>query len=221
MASIQGVIFDMDGLMFDTEPVWGACWTSVCAKVGLEVPDGMVEAVRGRSGETMIATVREYLGPDAPVEWLWEQEKEAVREAIEREGVSKKGGLDELLTYLHDCQIPAAVASSSPKAQIEANLARHGIAGYFDVIVSGESLGKSKPDPAIFLEAALLLGTEPRRTIVLEDALTGVEAGWRGGFITIMVPDLTPPDEKARRRATAIVDRLDDVIDLIEEGRLG
>ena len=139
MASIQGVIFDMDGLMFDTEPVWGACWTLVCAKVGLEVPDGMVEAVRGRSGETMIATVREYLGPDAPVEWLWEQEKEAVRETIEREGVSKKGGLDELLTYLHDCQIPAAVASSSPKAQIEANLARHGITGYFDVIVSGDA----------------------------------------------------------------------------------
>ena len=221
MASIQGVIFDMDGLMFDTEPIWGACWTSVCAKVGHEVPDGMVAAVRGRSGESMIAMVRSYLGPDAPVEWLWEEEKRIVRETIEREGIPKKPGLDELLTYLHDCQIPMAVASSSTKAQIEANLARHGIAAYFDVVVSGENLGTSKPDPALFLEAATLLGTDPRRTIVLEDALTGVEAGWRGHFITIMVPDLTQPDEAARRRATAIVERLDDVIDLIEEGGLG
>jgi HAD superfamily hydrolase (TIGR01509 family) len=208
-------------VLFDLGPTWETGWHEVFEEMGIELPGAMAEELGACAVEDMQAILRRRLGAHAPVARLIGQAREKVCGHLAGEGVSWREGLDDIMTYLHDCQIPAAVASSSPKAQIEANLARHGIAGYFDVIVSGESLGKSKPDPAIFLEAALLLGTDPRRTIVLEDALTGVEAGWRGGFITIMVPDLTPPDEKARRRATAIVDRLDDVIDLIEEGRLG
>ena len=220
MSKIQGVIFDMDGLMFDTEPVWGSSWAPVCAEVGYEVPEGMVAGVRGRAGETMLAALRDYLGDDAPVETILEEEKKLVRKRINEEGVPKKAGLDDLLTYLHDCQIPMAVASSSPKHQIEANLKREHIDGYFDVILSGESLGRGKPDPLIFTETAKLLGTDPAKTIVLEDSFTGVEAGHRGGFITVMVPDLSEPTDEIREQAVAVVDALDDVIDLIEAGDL-
>jgi HAD superfamily hydrolase (TIGR01509 family) len=214
---VQGVIFDMDGLMFDTEPVWGRCWAPVCARYGLEVPDGMVAGVRGRAGETMLAALRSYLGKDAPVERIWEDEKAMVRE-IQLAGVPKKPGLDDLLEYLRDCGIPMAVASSSPKPAIEANLANAGIAGFFDVTLSGESLGRGKPDPLIFIETATLLGTAPSRTIVLEDSFTGVEAGFRGGFKTIMVPDLAEPTDEVRAMATAVVKDLGEVIDLMEQG---
>lgn len=220
MAGIQGVIFDMDGLMFDTEPVWGSSWAPVCERYGLEVPEGMVEGVRGRAGETMLTALRHYLGEDAPVEQIWVDEKALVHKRIAEEGVPKKPGLDELLEYLHDCAMPLAVASGSTASAIRANLKSAGIAGYFDVQLSGESLGRGKPDPLIFLETAKLLGTRPTRTLVLEDSFTGVEAGSRGGFITVMVPDLAQPDERIRSLATAVVDRLDQVIDLMESGGL-
>ncbi|MDO4808254.1 MAG: HAD family phosphatase, partial [Coriobacteriales bacterium] len=177
---VQGVIFDMDGLMFDTEPVWGACWAPVCAKMGIEVPEGMVAGVRGCAGDTMHAALRRYLGDDAPVEQIWIDEKEMVHNIIANEGVPKKPGLDDLLEYLHDCAIPVAVASSSTKSAIHANLENGGIAHYFDVLLSGESLGRGKPDPLIFTETAKLLGTDPKRTLVLEDSFNGVEAGYRG-----------------------------------------
>ncbi|MBR3318218.1 MAG: HAD family phosphatase [Atopobiaceae bacterium] len=221
MASVQGVIFDMDGLMFDTEPIWGTSWAPVCEPYGLTVTDEMVAGVRGRAGETMLAALRHYLGDDAPVEKIWEEEKALVHKRVMTEGTPKKPGLDELLEYLHDCALPMAVASGSTRAVIESNVARNGLSHYFDVLLSGETLGRGKPDPLIFLETAKLLGTNPRRTIVLEDSFTGIEAGHNGGFITIMVPDLAQPDDRIRSLATAVVDRLDQVIDLLESGQLG
>ena len=222
MSQIQGVIFDMDGLMFDTEPFWGSSWAPVIAEFGYdEVPEGMVVGVRGRAGETMLAAIRHYLGDDCPAEEIWENEKALVIQREREEGVPKKPGLDDLLEYLHDCGIPIAVASSSTIEQIKTNLAHGNVEKYFDVMLSGESLGRGKPDPLIFLETAKLLGTDPARTIVLEDAYTGVEAGWRGGFITIMVPDTAEPTDVQRKQATAIVKTLDEVIDLIEEGKIG
>jgi HAD superfamily hydrolase (TIGR01509 family) len=218
---VQGVIFDMDGLMFDTEPVWGACWEPVCAEYGISVPEGMVAGVRGCAGETMHAALRRFLGDEAPVEQIWIDEKDMVHEIIASKGVPKKPCLDDLLQYLHDCGIPMAVASSSTIGAIKGNLARGGIEGYFDVVLSGESLGRGKPDPLIFLETAKLLGTEPSRTLVLEDSFNGVEAGYNGNFITVMVPDLAQPTDEVRAMATAVVDDLGDVIDLLESGAIG
>lgn len=217
---VQGVIFDMDGLMFDSEPIWGSSWAPVCAEFGLEhkVNDQMIAGVRGRAGETMLAALREYLGEDAPIEQIWENEKALVHKRIRDEGVPKKPGLDDLLEYLHDFAVPMAVASGSTQDAIRTNLSKSGIDSYFDVLLSGESLGKGKPDPLIFLETAKLLGTQPRRTMVIEDSFNGVEAGARGGFITIMVPDLAQPTERIRSLATHVVDRLDKIIDLMESG---
>lgn len=221
MAAIQGVIFDMDGLMFDSETVWAACWVPVCSRYGLEVPEEMIAGVRGCAGETMLAALRRYLGDDAPVEDIWRDAKAFVNNHVMERGVPIKPGLLDLLEYLHDCGLPMAVASGSIKPVIEANLAKAGIASYFDVLLSGEALGRGKPDPLIFLETAKLLGTKPSRTVVLEDSFNGVEASHNGGFITVMVPDLAEPDERIRSLATAVVSRLDDVIDLMEDGKLG
>ena len=220
---VQGVIFDMDGLMFDTEPVWGACWRPVCAKYGMEdrVTDEMVAGVRGRAGDTMIAALKKYLGDDAPVDKIWEDEKEMVHEHVATQGVPKKAGLDDLLEYLHDCAVPMAVASSNIREAIRKNLENARLEQYFDVLVSGEALGRGKPDPLIFLKTAEELGTIPSKTLVLEDSFNGVEAGANGGFITVMVPDLAQPDERIRGLATAVVDRLDKVIDLLESGAIG
>ncbi len=212
---VQGVIFDMDGLMFDTEPIWGSCWEPVLAKFGIEVPEGLVEDVRGCAGDTMLATLRRYFGNHAPVEQIWQAEKDMGQELI-LAGVPKKPGLDDLLEYLRGLMLPLAVASSSPMHIIEANLSNAGIRHYFDVVVSGEALGRGKPDPLIYFETAELLGTDPGKTVVLEDSFNGVRAGHAGGFVTVMVPDLLPPTDEIRSMATAVVGDLGEVIDFLE-----
>ncbi len=221
MAAIQGVIFDMDGLMFDTEPVWGQCWVPVCEPYGYEVSDELVAGVRGCAGDTMYAALRKYLGDDAPVEKIWVDAKRYVQDYVMSHAMPKKPGLDDLLEYLHDRALPMAVASGSVEEVIRHNLNAGGISHYFDVLLSGESIGRGKPDPLIFFETAKLLGTRPERTLVLEDSFNGVEAGHNGHFVTVMVPDLAEPDDRIRSMATAVVDRLDQVIDLMEAGELG
>ncbi len=218
---VQGVIFDMDGLMFDTEPIWGSCWGRVLGEFGIEMPDELPNVVRGRAGDTIHSALRGLIGEDAPVEEIWEREKELACETLLERGAPKKPGLDDLLEYLHDFVIPMAVASSSPQDVILSNLRQAKLDGFFDVVVSGEGLGRGKPDPLIFLETAKLLGCDPAKTLVLEDSKNGVVAAHRGGFVTVMVPDLEQPSNEVKAMTNAVVGRLDQVIDLMECGELG
>lgn len=121
--------------------------------------------------------------------------------------VPKMPGLDELLAWLDEHHIPMAVASSSPMTVIEGHLDHWGLGHYFKAVISGEHLTRSKPAPDIFLLAAQKLGTEPAKTMVLEDSYNGVRAGAAGGFVTVMVPDLSPATDEMRSSMPASVPR--------------
>ena len=218
---LQGVIFDMDGLMFDTEPIWGSCWGQVIAEYGYEMPDGLLDKVRGCSGDTICTELRCLLGEDVPAEAIWERERRLACETLLEQGAPKKPGLDDLLEYLHDLVLPMAVASASPKDVILNNLRTAGLERYFDVLVSGEDLDRGKPDPLIFLETSERLGTRPAKTLVLEDSANGVTAAHRGGFMCVMVPDLERPSAEVEAMTNAVVGSLDQVIDLMETDALG
>ena len=125
--------------------------------------DGLANAVRGTSGASMEAVLGRFV-PGADTTYIREAAYAMVHEEL-RKGAPKKPGLDDLLEYLHDCAIPLAVASSNTKEAIRNNLVNGHIDQYFDVLLSGEALGRGKPDPLIFLETAKLLGTDPSRTI--------------------------------------------------------
>lgn len=134
--------------------------------------------------------------------------------------VPKKPGLDELLAWLDANHIPMAVASSSRVHVIEGNLNNWGLAHYFKALVSGQQVKHSKPDPEIFLLAAEKLGTDPARTLVLEDSYNGVRAGAAGGFVTVMVPDLLPADDEMRGLYTMECASLNEVLDKLKTGEL-
>lgn len=218
---IEAAIFDMDGLMFDTEPVWGRCWTPAFAQFGLEPPGQQFKAdLRGTAGAEMEAVFRHYLGPDVDMKPIYEVERALVAEENARH-IDKKPGLDELLAWLKERGIPMAVASSSPEELIRSNLEVAGVEGYFSRLVSSMEMKRSKPFPDVFLEAARQLGSKPSRSLVLEDSFNGVRAGRAGGFVTVMVPDQEPADNEMREKADAVCNSLADVIDLLESGRLG
>ena len=167
----------------------------------------------------MRAVLRRFYGPgcdtDAIIEALHAQAEIAFQAPP-----PKKPGLDELIAWLEAQHIPMAVASCSRMASIRHHLDGWGLTHYFKVIVSGEQFTSSKPDPEIFLTAAKALGTAPSETLVLEDSYNGVRAGARGGFVTVMVPDLSPADDEMRRLYTAECKDLHEVKQMLETGRL-
>ena len=216
---IQGVIFDMDGLMFDTERIWATLWKPALAELGLPYKEGLDEAARGTAGDSMRAVLRRFYGPDC--------DADRIIEALHEQGViafqappPKKPGLDELIAYLESQHIPMVVASSSRMASILRHLNNWHMTSHFKALISGEQFSASKPDPEIFLTAAKALGTTPAETLVLEDSYNGVRAGARGGFVTVMVPDLAQADDEMRRLYTAECASLHEVRRMLEEGRL-
>lgn len=218
---VEGVIFDMDGLMFDTEPLWTDAWYIVLPEFGVpEVPPALPDAMRGSSGETAYAIMRSYIGQDADAPAIWARMKEEVHKMLER-GVVKKPGLDELLAFLAERKVPMAIASSSPHNIIEMDLRNAGVRDYFEFIVSGEDVDRPKPDPQVFQVAAERMGVEPTRTLVLEDSLNGVRAGAGGGFVTVMVPDMIAPTDEIRAIYTKECKDLFEVRDLLAAGELG
>ena len=217
---IDGVIFDMDGTMFDTERMWATFWEPALAALGLPYREGLAEAARGTAGVTTRNVVRQFYGPDCDAEAIVDSLHRVADEVFFSAPVPKKPGLDALLAWLKAQHIPMAVASSSREAMIRHNLDVWGLTPDFTAIVSGQHVAHSKPDPEIFLLTAQKLDVEPSRCLVLEDSYNGVRAGAAGGFVTVMVPDLVPADDEMKRLYTMECASLEEVLEKLKAGEI-
>ena len=217
---IDGVIFDMDGTMFDTERMWATFWEPALAALGLPYREGLAEAARGTAGVTTRNVVRQFYGPDCDAEAIVDRLPRVADEVFFSAPVPKKPGLDALLAWLKARHIPMAVASSSREAMIRHNLDVWGLTQDFTAIVSGQHVAHSKPDPEIFLLTAQKLDVEPSRCLVLEDSYNGVRAGAAGGFVTVMVPDLVPADDEMKRLYTMECASLEEVLEKLKAGEI-
>ena len=217
---IDGVIFDMDGTMFDTERMWATFWEPALAALGLPYREGLAEAARGTAGVTTRNVVRQFYGPDCDAEAIVDSLHRVADEVFFSAPVPKKPGLEALLAWLKARHIPMAVASSSREAMIRHNLDVWGLTQDFTAIVSGQHVAHSKPDPEIFLLTAQKLGVEPSRCLVLEDSYNGVRAGAAGGFVTVMVPDLVPADDEMKRLYTMECASLEEVLEKLKAGEI-
>ena len=195
---VKGVIFDMDGLMFDTERLWDTLWEPACAALGLPLPADMEKfkaGGRGLAGDNLRRHVAEYIpgDPQKVLDKIWQLADERFAR-----GVPCKKGLKELLGALEDMGLPRIVASSSPRNMIEMNLQTTGTARYFHDIVCGNEVKLCKPAPDIFLEAARRIKVDIHDCMVLEDSHNGIRAGHASGAETVMVPDLLPVTDEMR-----------------------
>lgn len=192
---MKAFIFDMDGLMFDTERVFIGAWDYAGEKMGLGKAGYMVLRTLGMNTEACNQAWRDEFGADVDIQALWGYSREYLEDYYSRYTVSAKEGLHELLTYLHHQGYRMAVASSTKKAKVEHNLASAGVRSYFDVVVAGDMVAKSKPEPDIYLRAAAELGVDPVDCIALEDSRNGLLSAYAAGMQVIMVPDLWQPDD--------------------------
>ena len=217
---IKAVIFDQDGLMFDSERLVAEGWAFAGKKFGYDVNEDFLRGVRGRSVAEIKAAFLARFGSDAPFYEMNAEKRRRTYEYVEKFGIPVKKGLKELLFYLKARGIPAAVATSSSREWTLGNLRQTGIENLFSLCVFGDMVSRGKPAPDIFLLAAQKLGQEPQNCLVLEDSLQGNEAAINGGFVGVMVPDLTPPSEFLRKNLFSVCENLLEVIDLFESGKL-
>ena len=158
---IEGVLFDMDGLLVDTEPIYHNANTEAIASMGYEPDDAYLRQCMGLSVQAWGEALYAHYGKDFPLDEMRRRMDKIRTRVFEEDGIQSMKGAKELLDYLDEKGIPKAVASSTPKEKAQYILGRAGLGGRFEVEVYGDMVKRSKPNPDIFLLAASLLGKEP------------------------------------------------------------
>ncbi len=192
---IKGAVFDMDGLMMDTERIVFENWREIMAECGYRYD---LETFKKTIGVRRVETERMMkgiYGDDFPYLDIAEKCHVLFIEKTERDGIPVKKGLFELLGYLKENGIKMAVATSTRRGSATRALSITGVLDYFDAVVCGEDVQNGKPDPEVFLTAAQRIDTPAGECIALEDSINGIIAAHRAGMLTVMIPDMIEPTE--------------------------
>lgn len=213
---VTAVLFDMDGLMFDTEVLHYHGWKMAGKRQGFELPHDLLMRVKGSAKNIGNAMLREAVEGFNP-EVAREEKTQYVLDYIDKNGVPVKPGLEKLLQFLNERKIKCAVASSTKEELVKKFLEMTNLTQYFDTLVCGGRVTHGKPAPDIFLEAARMVGEDPTNCIVLEDSINGIQAGHAAGCHVIMVPDQIPATDELRAMTDRVIGRLDDLIDIFDE----
>ncbi|WP_294730408.1 HAD family phosphatase [uncultured Faecalibaculum sp.] len=219
-AQIRGVIFDMDGLMFDTETMFLKVLPEIGMANGYDIPPAAARAMMGCDSRKAVELEDQYPGLNHCLNEEYTPNRlKYFYEMFPAPGSADEPGLCELTEYLEEQNIPYAVASSSTRSDIMAFLAHAGRQLHPACILSGKEGFRSKPNPDIFLAAAMELGIDPAQALVLEDSAHGVKAARDGGFPCIWIPDVVEPDEEMRRNIQMELPTLADVKEWLEQAR--
>lgn len=210
----QAVLFDMDGLMLDSERVITDCHARAAATLGHELPDGYWLQMVGAGDAVCRRLLVERLG-EAAAEALLEQ-SDAYYDAQVEAGIPHRPGIIALLEWLRGRGVPRAVATSTRNPLASHKLRQAGLAGYFEVVCTASDVAQAKPAPDVYLLAARRLGVEPARCLVLEDSPPGVRAALAAGMTPIQVPDLLAPDAELRALGHRIAPSLEVVLPLLQ-----
>lgn len=214
---IQAIIFDMDGLMLDTESIALDSWKKAGNEFGYTISrELMIKAI----GTTLIDTKKllvKNLGDDFPFEEVRKVRLNHTKEFISLHGVPIKKGLLEFLKYCKSKKIPTAVATSTARIDALELLKKADIYSYFDIVICGDEIEKGKPEPDIFLMASKKLGVKAEKCIVLEDSENGILAASRANMIPIWIPDIITESHIAGENAKYKCDSLIEVKEIIDE----
>ena len=191
----KAVIFDMDGVIFDTERVYLEIWKSVFEKYGYKMTKELYVNVMGTGRKNVIKTFLENFGDDLPIEKMYEEKDNQLFYIIENQGIPLKKGVKELFSMLKEKNYKIALATSAKRERVEKQIKDKWLKESFDAIVCGDDVEKGKPSPDIFLKAAKKIDVEPENCFVVEDSPAGIKAAFSGGMKGIHVEDLKAADE--------------------------
>ena len=210
------VIFDMDGVILDSENLYVECWKQVGEEFGLRDVVEMSHLIIGVNDTRSEQVFREFYQGKVDFEPCRRRVSELFH-ARSEEGIPLKKGIHEILDFLKSRKVPVAVASSTRIETVKKELGDAGLGDAFAYVIGGDMIQKSKPAPDIFLAAAKLLETEPENCYVLEDSHNGIRAAAAAGMHPVMVPDLLEATQEMRSLAEVVCPSLLEAIEYLRE----
>lgn len=215
--TITAVLFDMDGLVLDTEKLYTRFWQEAACACGYPMTKEQALGMRSLNRGAGLSKMQSYFGPDVDYDFIRQKRIELMDAFVEKEGVTLKPGIHELLAFLKERGIKTAIATSSPMERTVLYLTSVGLQNSFDELVSGYMVERGKPEPDIYLYAAEKMGVKPEECMVLEDSPAGILAAHRAGCMPVMIPDQDEPDEETGKLLYAKAESLAAVISLLNE----
>lgn len=214
---IKAIIFDMDGLMFDTEQLSKKIMKYVGKKNGYEFDDALFDKLIGSSSQTIMKIFKKKFGNDFPYYKIIKEKNKIMKREIKEKGVPIKYGLKESLNFLDKNNIVKAVASSSSKQTIKFYLESANLEDEFDFIIGGNEVKESKPNPEIFTQCCNRININKENILILEDSINGIIAANKADIDVILIQDIVEIPNKVRKLAYEELKHLADLPKLIAE----
>jgi len=213
---IELVIFDMDGVMFDTEKISYRSWKKLSKKYNYNIDDDIFKKTVGLDIKSTRQVYKKHFGANFPFEKMKNEEVKMMKDCILSEGAPVKDGVYELLSCIKNRNLKIALATSALKEKAELLLNLSDTKKYFDVITCGDEIINGKPDPEIFLKTAQKLSCEPENCVVLEDSENGITAAYRAGMLPILILDFIRPGKEIEAMLFKKFDDLKEVKEYFE-----
>ena len=212
-----GIVFDMDGVLIDSEPIVKQCGQIAAERYGAELSDRLYNQLIGLPAKQVEQGLQTAFGADFPMQEFRIELERLWHEHVHNHGMPVKPGVESILSHLQDHTVPYAIATSTPHERAQLSLSKAGILEHFDVIVGGDQVANGKPAPEIFLTAAERISTDASACIAIEDSAVGVNAAFNAGMHTIMIPDQKQPDEATMQHVKELFDSMHDALPRILE----
>ncbi len=217
MKEFEGIIFDMDGVILDSEKALMDVWIEFANMHNIKNIEEVYLKCTGANVDKTKEIVMDYYGKDFPYDSYAKDIMKMYFDKYKDFKLPLKKGVFELLNYLKNNNKKIALASSTKKDLVLKELGAHNLLTYFDVIVTGDMVSKSKPEPDIYLKAIELLKIDSFKLFAIEDSFNGVKSATKANLKTIMVPDLVKPDEFIKNKATIVLSNLLEIIDYLNK----
>ena len=215
MKDFDAVVFDMDGVIFDSERAVIECWLEIAEKYNIEDIEAACIACTGTTEKKTKEIMLDKYGQDFPYDAYKKESSVIFHERYDDGRLPVKKGVKDILDFLKNNNKKIALASSTRRQVVEQELKDAGFLDYFDKLVCGDMVQRSKPEPDIFLKACEELGVDPERSYAIEDSFNGIRAAHAGKLKPIMVPDIKQPDDEMKSLAEVILVDLNEVIDYL------
>lgn len=216
MRDFKAAVFDMDGVILDSERAVIECWKQIAPQYGITDIETHCIAATGLNEEATRRIFKEQYGDELPYDEMRAARRALFMEKFDKGLVPVKEGARELLQYLKESGYKVALASSTSEGTVRRELGMAGLLDFFDFIIGGNNVTHSKPDPEIFLKAMAGLGVDPEESIVIEDSYNGVRAGHASGAFVVMVPDLLPPTDEILPLTDMVAESLTELLERIK-----
>ena len=213
---IKAIIFDMDGLMIDSERVTFECYQEILKGMNLTMDEEFYKTLLGKPLKGIYQRFYDVYGNDFPIEDVIKDVHALMAKRFETEGVPIKTGLKSLLEYLKENNYKTIVATSSNRDRVDTILSQAQITDYFDDSICGDEVTKGKPNAEVFLKSCQKLGVYVDEAIVLEDSEAGIQASYDAGIKVICIPDMKYPEKQYEEKTFKILKDLNGVTEYLK-----